>query len=252
MASYGDLLLLGRTPAQAFELEVAHMTFKWFRLLPIAAMSLFPAMSQAQSLCDPGGLQQEMELREQLPKACQKERLQASGRVSFNIINSAEKIANEAWRREAVTKYGERFADPMYMACRKVLCVRGSIAGTHRCTISGFPCAADMNDTERGIIKRVETSATTESPYGQGAEGTSDVQSAYGGYHPRAEQSDLDEDGIKRVQELLGVTPDGDFGSESYRALRDFRRSSGLSLEGPPSPRDLERLGKGERRRYGQ
>jgi hypothetical protein len=117
-------------------------------------------MSQAQSLCDPGGLQQEMELREQLPKACQKERLQASGRVSFNIINSAEKIANEAWRREAVTKYGERFADTKYMACRKVLCVRGSIAGTHRCTISGFPCAADMTDVDKGIIKRVETSAS--------------------------------------------------------------------------------------------
>ena len=76
------------------------MTFKWFRLLPIVAMSIFPALSQAQSLCDPGGMEQEMELRRALPASCQKERVQASGRVSFNIINSAEKIANEAWRRE--------------------------------------------------------------------------------------------------------------------------------------------------------
>jgi hypothetical protein len=228
------------------------MTFKWFRLLPIAAMSLFPAMSQAQSLCDPGGLQQEMELREQLPKACQKERLQASGRVSFNIINSAEKIANESWRREAVTKYGERFADTKYMACRKVLCVRGSIAGTHRCTISGFPCAADMTDVEKGIIKRVETSASTESPYGPGAEGAADVQTSYGGYHARAEESELDEDGIKRLQEFLGVTPDGDFGYESSRALKDFRRSAGLRGDGPPTREDLERISKGERRRYGR
>jgi peptidoglycan hydrolase-like protein with peptidoglycan-binding domain len=228
------------------------MTFKWFRLLPIAAMSFFPALSQAQSLCDPGGLQQEMELREQLPKACQKERLQASGRVSFNIINSAEKIANEAWRREAVTKYGERYADTKYMACRQVLCVRGSIAGTHRCTISGFPCAADMSDVDKGIIKRVETSASLESPYGQGGEGSAEVQSAYGGYHPRAQESELDEEAIKRLQELLGVPADGDFGPTSYRALRDFRRSAGIPLEGPPTPRDLERLAHSERRRYGQ
>ena len=43
------------------------MTFKWFRLLPIVAMSIFPALSQAQSLCDPGGMEQEMELRRALP-----------------------------------------------------------------------------------------------------------------------------------------------------------------------------------------
>ena len=227
------------------------MTFKWFRLLPIAAMSFFPAFSQAQSLCDPGELRQELELREQLPKSCQRSGC-SFRRVSFNIINSAEKIANEAWRREAVTKYGERFADPKFMACRQVLCVRGSISGTHRCTISGFPCAADMSDADRGIIKRVETSASLESPYGQGAEGSAEVQSAYGGYHPRAQESELDEEAIKRLQELLGVTADGDFGPTSYRALRDFRRSAGIPLEGAPTPRDLERLAHSERRRYGE
>jgi hypothetical protein len=229
------------------------MTFNWFRLLlPIAAMSIFPAFSQAQSLCDPGGLEQEMELRKQLPASCQKERLQASGRVSFNIINSAEKIANEAWRREAVTKYGERFADPKYMACRKVLCVRGSIAGTHRCTIAGFPCAADMTDVDKGIIKRVETSQSLESPYGANAEGSADLQSAYGGYHARAEETELDEEGVKHLQEMLGVNADGEFGPESYRALRDFRRSAGLRLDGPPSRADLDKIGHGERRRWGR
>ncbi len=228
------------------------MTLKWFRLLlPIAAMSIFPALSQVQSLCDPGGLEQEMSLRGQLPAACQKERLQASGRVSFNIINSAEKIANEAWRREAVTKYGERFADTKYMACRKVLCVRGSISGTHRCTISGFPCAADMSDVDKGIIKRVETSQSLESPYGQNAEGSTDLRSAYGGYHARAEESELEEDGLKRLQDMLGVTPDGEFGSESYRALRDFRRNAGLRLEGPPNRMDLEKIAGGQRKRWG-
>lgn len=229
------------------------MTLKWFRLLlPIAALSIFPALSQAQSLCDPGGLEQEMELRNQLPASCHKERLQASGRVSFNIINSAEKIANAAWRREAVTKYGERYADPKFMACRKVLCVRGSIAGSHRCTISGFPCAADMNDTDKGIIKRIETAASTESPYGPGAEGSDELRSAYGGYHRRAEEADLDVGDIKRLQDLLGVTADGEFGPESYRALRDFRRSAGLRLDGPPNRQDLERIARGQRRHWGR
>ncbi len=224
------------------------MTFKWFRLLPIVAISIFPALSHAQSLCDPGGLQQEEELRRALPETCKRERVQASGRVSFNIINSAEKIANEAWRREAVTKFGERFSEVQYMACRRVLCVRGSISGTHRCTISGFPCAADMNDQDKALIKQVEMSAGAPAPYAGAVE---DVRSAYG-YHRGAQESELDEEQIKHLQELLGVTPDGEFGSESYRALKDFRRNAGLHTDGPPSREDLERLGRSERRGYGR
>ena len=80
------------------------------------------------------------------------------------------------------------------------------------------------------------------TPYGAGAEGTADVQSAYGGYHRRAEESQLDEKEIKRLQELLGVTADGDFGASSYRALREFRRKVGLRADGPPSREDAERL----------
>jgi len=224
-------------------------------MLPIVAITAgfgsVPALSQAPSLCDPGGLEQEMELRRALPPSCQKERIQASGRVSFNIINSAEKIANEAWRREAVTKYGERFAEVKYMACRRVLCVRGAIGGSHRCTISGFPCAADMNDQDKAAIRQVESGGNVTPPYDVAAGGVEDVRSAYG-YHRGAEESSLDENEIKHLQELLGVTPDGDFGSESYRALRDFRRNAGLRMEGPPSREDLERIAKSERRGYGR
>jgi hypothetical protein len=213
------------------------MTFKWFRLLPVAVISMFPALSYAQSLCEPGGVEQELELRRALPPSCQKERLQASGRVSFNIVHSAEKIANEAWRREAVTKYGERFAEVRYMACKRVLCVRGSIAGTQRCTIAGFPCAADMNDQEKALVRQVESGVGAVAP---------------GGYQPpvtfgtdpdnyRAEMTSLREDDVKRLQELLGVNPDGDFGPESFRALREFRRSAGIRADGPPTREDLER-----------
>jgi hypothetical protein len=227
------------------------MTFKWFLLLPVvAAMSILPSMSFAQtSMCDPGGLEQEAALQQALPPSCKRERVQASGRVSFNIINSAEKIANEAWRREAVTKFGERFADTKYMACRRVLCVRGSIAGTKRCTISGFPCAADMNDQDKATIKQVELSQGV-SPYG-GGEGSQDVASGWG-YHPGAMESGLDEEQIKHLQQLLGVEPDGDFGYQSNRALRDFRRGVGLPLEGPPTMADLEKAQRSERRNWGR
>lgn len=227
------------------------MTFKWFRLLPIAAISIFPALSHAQSMCDTNNLHEEAELQRALPPSCQKERLQASGGVSWGILVSAESKANNQWRHEAVTKYGERFAEVKFMACRKVFCVQGSIKASKRCTISGFPCAADMNDQDRAVIQRIQSAAVLDrAPYeGEGAEA---LRSAYGGYNRPLEETDLNEDQVRRLQELLGVTPDGDFGPSSYRALRDFRRSAGLQLEGAPNRADLERLSHAERRDWGR
>ncbi len=229
------------------------MTFSWFRMLPIVAMSIFPAMSYAQSLCDPGALEQEMQLRHALPEKCKKERIQASGDMSFGIIpgRGAEAQANKAWRREAVTKFGEQWAETKFMACRRVLCVRGSIAGSQRCTISGFPCSADMNQQDIDQVRSLDQTVSVTPPYGPAAGESEDLRSAYG-YHRPAEVGDLDQEGIKHLQEMLGVTPDGDFGAESYRALRDFRRTAGLRMEGPPNREDLERLAKTERRGYGR
>jgi len=226
------------------------MKFRWIRILPVMAISaacVFPALLQAQTLCDPGSREQEEELIRSLPPVCKRERVQASGRVSFNIINSAEKIANEAWRREAVTKFGERFAEVQYMACRRVLCVRGSISGTHRCTISGFPCAADMTEQDKAQIRQVDMSQGP-APYESNAVGAEDVRSAYG-HHRGAERTDLDENDIRRLQELLGVAVDGEPGPQTTQALREFRRSAGLRVDGPPSREDLDRLSKGDRRR---
>ena len=86
------------------------------------------------------------------PELCEHERIEASGRLSFNILKSAKSIAIEAWRRQVVTKYGERFQDFDFAACPRYLCVKGGIAGTKRCTVSGFPCAADMTEEDKARI----------------------------------------------------------------------------------------------------
>ncbi len=227
------------------------MTFKWFRLLPIAVISIMPGLSQAQTLCDPAGREQEEALRSALPEGkCKRERIEVSGNSSLGVLRSAESLANRDWRDTVVTKYGEQWAEVKYMACRRVLCVKGALAGSRRCTISGFPCKADMTEQEMAQIRQLDVAAPVGPVYGPGQ--SEDLRSGWG-YHRPAEESSLDEGEIKRLQEMLGVTPDGDFGSESYRALRDFRRNAGLRMEGPPSREDLERLAKTERRQgYGR
>lgn len=231
------------------------MKFSWTRILPVmaitAAFSVFPALLHAQSMCDTNNLHEEAELQRSLPPSCQKERLQASGGVSMGVLISAESKANNQWRHEAVTKYGERYAEVKFMACRKVFCVQGSIKGSKRCTISGFPCAADMSGEDKSVIQRIQSATALDHPP-YGGEGADEMRSAYGGYHRPLEETDLSEDQVRRLQEMLGVTPDGDFGPASYRALRDFRRSAGLPLEGAPSQGDLEKLGHSERRDWGR
>jgi hypothetical protein len=246
---------LGLAGSKRFDWEVAKMKFSWIRILPVMAISAactaFPALLRAQSMCDTNNLHEEAELQRALPPSCQKERLQASGGVSMGVLISAESKANNQWRHEAVTKYGERYAEVQFMACRKVFCVQGSIKGSKRCTISGFPCAADMVDQDKSVIQRIQSAAALERPPYQG-EGAEEMRSAYGGYNRPLEETDLNEEQIRHLQEMLGVTPDGDFGPTSYRALRDFRRNAGLPLEGAPSHADLEKLAHSERREWGR
>lgn len=227
------------------------MKFKWLLLLPLAAICMTPALSHAQTTCDTNNLHEEAELQRILPPSCQKERLQASGGVTWGVLISAESKANNQWRHEAVTKYGERFAEVRFMACRKVFCVEGSLKGSKRCTISGFPCAADMNEQDKSIVQRIQSSAALEAPPYRG-EGADEMRTGYGGFHRPLEETDLRQEQIQHLQELLGVTADGDFGPASYRALRDFRRSVGFQLEGAPSRADLEKLEHGERRAWGR
>jgi hypothetical protein len=133
-------------------------------LLQIAGAYMAAAEECAgQTICDTNGLQEKAELSNSLPQSCQKERLQASGGATTGVIKSAENLANAAWRREAFTKYGERFAEIEFMACKKVTCA-SACCGYRRCTVSGFPCAADMSEQDQAQIKRLETALRNNLP----------------------------------------------------------------------------------------
>jgi hypothetical protein len=218
------------------------MKFSWFRLLPVITVTmgcgLFSAMSRAELLCDTN------EVRNYLPegpKGCHRERIQASGGLSFGVLNSASKLAEKAWEREVLTKYGERYKDIADAACIRPLCVNGSISGTKRCTISAFPCAHDMDPAVRAEVQQL-ASRSDDAPDSRlsGLDGRGD------GYYRRDRPVYvvLTPDEIADVQRYLGVNADGVWGPESQRALNQLRRSSGLRFEGPPSRGDLEFLRK--------
>ncbi|MGO9486676.1 MAG: peptidoglycan-binding domain-containing protein [Rhodomicrobium sp.] len=159
--------------------------------------------------------------------------------MSFNILKSAKSIAIEAWRRQVVTKYGERFQDFDFAACPRYLCVKGGIAGTKRCTVSGFPCAADMTEEDKARIQHALSGGPADYDQDRGR-----TDRTY-----RADRTDragdfstLEESEIQELQRLLGVNPDGIFGDQSQDALRQFRRRAGLRVDGPPRHEDLERL----------
>lgn len=48
---------------------------------------------------------------------------------------------------------------------------------------------------------------------------------------------------VKRLQEKLGITADGDFGPGTERAVRDFQQSAGLGVDGIAGPDTFTALG---------
>ena len=101
-----------------------------FRLLCVVAASVtfgsYAGPSSAAPLCD-GPPPAIWSFLPELPKGCQKERIQASGELSFNVFRKAASIAEASWQREVITKYGERFQDLRFAACKNVLCVKGAV-----------------------------------------------------------------------------------------------------------------------------
>ncbi len=217
------------------------MTSTWFRVLPIiavsASMGVFAASAKADPLCDTPEVRQYLP---ELPKGCQRERIQASGGLSFNVVRSAEKIAEAAWQREVLTKYGERFQDIRFAACKNILCVKGAIAGTRRCTISAFPCAADMDQRDVAAVQQL---ASRDADYGPGRGDDGPPPPGYD--RPGFGYSALSYNEIIELQRFLGVNPDGVFGQQSQDALSQWRRSAGLRPWGPPTREDLERIRRG-------
>ena len=129
-----------------------------FRLLCALAASAtlagYSAPSSAAPVCD-GPPPAVWPYLPELPKGCQRERIQASGELSFNVFRKAASIAEASWQREVLTKYGERFQDLKFAACKNVLCVKGAVSGTERCTISAYPCASDMGEPQKAQVEHL-------------------------------------------------------------------------------------------------
>ena len=144
-----------------------------------------------------------------LPDGCQRERISASGGLRPGE-GLARRSAESEWKRQVITKYGERFQNFDNAACRRSECVPGAISGLTRCTVTAIPCARKPVFEGSGSI-------------------------AVGGLNP---------DEIKEIQRLLKVKADGNFGAGSVAALQRWQRSQKLVDDGVPTRDILERLRK--------
>jgi len=254
-----------------------------FRLLCVLAAGVafgsYAGPSSAAPLCD-GPPPAIWPFLPELPKGCQKERIQASGELSFNVFRKATSIAEASWQREVITKYGERFQDLRFAACKSVLCVKGAVSGTERCTISAFPCASDMGEPARAQIghlaslddqnlsgedrRRIDRAqerreaAREEKREEQREERRDQIREAVreerrderredDRREPSFVDRDLNPQEVRELQHLLNragyaVRPDGVFGDESRDALSAWERRIGMRDDGYPTFEALERL----------
>ncbi len=160
---------------------------------------------------------------EYLPRGCKRQRLQATGGLTFGIVRSAGGRARRAWQRQVVFLFGERYQDWEMAACKKVFCTRATFAGSRRCTYSAFPCAQDTDPEALAAL-----STRQIEPGGAG-----------GGPLTKAE--------IEEIQELLKragyrVWVDGVPGEQTEQALAKWRRKRGLAGGGRLNRASLEML----------
>ena len=233
-----------------------------FRLLCVLAASVtlgsYSAPSNAAPLCD-GPPPSVWPFLPELPKGCQKERIQASGELSFGVFRKASSIAEASWQREVLTKYGERFQDLKFAACKNVLCVKGAVSGTERCTISAYPCASDMGEPQKAQVDRLASLDDQNLPddFRRVEERHEERREAIREERreerkeerreERIEDRDLNPQEVRELQHLLScagypIRPDGVFGDESRDALSAWERRVGLRDDGYPTFEALERL----------
>lgn len=244
-----------------------------------AVLGSLPAFAHAAPLCG-GPPAAVLPFLPELPKGCQRQRVEVSGDLSFNMFRKAASLAEEAWQREVIAQYGERFADLAFAACKSVLCEKGAVSGTERCTISAYPCASDMDALQSEQVARLSSmDAGTPPPPADDAqrqeekepqeekESKAPVQELA----PQAEEKvpepvkekepekqpqkpkeaeverELNTQEIREMQRYLSragynVHADGIFGDESRDALSAWERRAGLPDNGYPTYEMLERL----------
>ncbi len=177
--------------------------------------------SYAETICESASVR---DFLAHLPRGCQKERIEATGALSFGVLRSAENLAWKAWERRVLTHYGEQFLDWRDAACKSVICVHASFARSRRCTVSAFPCAANV---DRTALESLNTQQATP-------------------VEPRNNEP-LTAAEIKEMQQLLSdagyhVRVDGIFGDRTRRALAGRLRSKGFRDGGSATRENLEIL----------
>jgi hypothetical protein len=185
------------------------------RVALIAAITLVPVAwtahlatvnAQTQIQCDSADVFKRLPA---LPDGCQRERINGSGGMR-PTENLARGSAEKEWKREVVTKYGERFQNWANAVCKRSECVPAAIGGLTRCSVSAIPCA--------------------KKPTFEGS-GSAAVA--------------LSSDEVKEVQRLLKVKADGNWGSGSTAALEKWQAAKKLPVTGIPTKDILEQLRKG-------
>jgi hypothetical protein len=173
-------------------------------------LSFGSAPTIAESLnCDDSD-QKIAEKLPKLPNGCQKIRVTSSGNGRPSKW-WAHQSAENAWKDQALTKFGERFAVWGNSACQKEECVPAALAGFTRCTISGFPCAPGQN---------LQIPLTRE---------------------------EVEE--MQHILRRLGyrVEVDGSFGPGTASALERWQRDTRNTVDGLPTAENLEKLRKARR-----
>jgi hypothetical protein len=205
-------------------------------LLPLAAFAgdvpICEQQGNQECVC---ASREAAELLPPLPAGCHKERIAASGDQSFGVVRSAEHLGRKAWQREVITKYGERFQQWENAACPKVECVAGGIAGTRRCTYSGYACSPEVDIKALADLKRSRGEGAPPPEYYE---------------HAREEnrgRRELGSDEIAELQRLLrdrgySVSVDGQFGEQTSEALIKWQHRAGMHEDGEATFRNLEAL----------
>jgi hypothetical protein len=171
-------------------------------VLLFGGRTVTPALAQIS--CDDPRI---VERLPSLPDGCHREKITATGGMSFFGLSRAQTSAERAWKRQVLEKYGERFTVWDNAACASHECVPAAIGGATRCTYTGFPCASK----------------------------------------PYLDTLELSRADVEEMQRLLNragfsVPIDGKFGDKTSEALRRWQRSKKLAEDGLPSKENFERL----------
>jgi Putative peptidoglycan binding domain len=158
---------------------------------------------------------------------CKDEQIKASGKATFWGNKRATRLAIDNWQREVRQKYGEQFMD--FTKARRVGVDCGSAGiGTigsrmKRCNVSGYPCStasdADDEDADKGWrdddpIRRVV--AIQRRLVRAGFLERDDVDGQYGSQTRRA---------VRRFQRENDLRDTGEVDENTWDKLRKYRRS---------------------------